>query len=719
MHIIGRVFGALFTLAAIAAAVIGAFMVSHRLDHRPRTDDAFIDADVVHMAPDVSGRVVALNLRNNQAVHAGDVLFTIDPEPYRLERDEARAQLAGLQAQLSVTADQVASQNSKADAASSGVVSAQAQLSLASSTLARLEPLLPRGFVTAEQVDQARTTQRTAQVALVQARQQAQEARQGVSSTKPTEQQIEAAQARLAMAERNVRLTNVRAPCDGLITGLNTVAGEYGSAGHPLFTIIDTEQWYAVGNFRETDLAGLLPGQHARIYVMSAPQQPVDGVVDSLAPGVSPDEGVAIGGLPRVPRSLSWVRIAQRFPRAHPGALAPARSDAPGRIRRHRDRPLSAQAAPPLVDDGRLPGGLTALFQELRPRPERLTDTLRLAALVLAAVTISEVFRLPEPAVSAYVVLFVSRSERSSTVKTALVAGLAVILAVFATIAVFMISLSEPALRVPLIALVTFAAMFFSRISPLGPAAFAAGFIIAYGLTLGDQVLGLSLQSTEISNTTQPGLPELLSIPPEEALLHFLLWLAVVVAMPVGLVVIANLATGARPMRLLRSALAARLRACAEFCAGQPGAAQALTRSAQEGSTGLAKLLALSGPGPQQIEGSSLIRETENLALALLAWPRIAPPGAMVHALGPCAAPISMLEQSVRAGAHPALPPVPAPTSTSPGERPLAAEIARAAQAIADTLTAPPAPAPAAQAEKGKLISTAAARAIRTPSASP
>ncbi len=314
MRILARLFGALFTLSAVAAAIGAAVLASQRLDHRPRTDDAFINADLVHMAPDVSGRVVSMNVHENQAVRAGDVLFTIDPEPYRLQLEQARAQLAGLQAQFAVTTDQVASQTSKADAANTGIGSAQAQLSLASSTLSRMEPLLPRGFVTAEQVDQARTAQRTAQVSLQQVRQQAQEARKGVSSTKPIEQQIVAAQAGLALAERNLRLTEVRSPCAGIITGLDTVAGEYGAAGHPLFTIIDSEHWYAVGNFRETDLAGLQPGQDARVYVLSTPGDPLTGVVDSLGGGVSPDEGVSIGGLPRVPRSLSWVRIAQRFP---------------------------------------------------------------------------------------------------------------------------------------------------------------------------------------------------------------------------------------------------------------------------------------------------------------------------------------------------------------------------------------------------------------------
>ena len=314
MQIVARLFGALFTLGAVAAAIIGIVLAAQRLEHRPRTDDAFIDADVIHMAPDVSGRVVTLNVRNNQSVRAGDLLFTIDQEPYRLQREQARAQLLGLQAQLQISTDQVASQGSKADAAATGIGSAEAQLALASSTLARMQPLLPRGFVTDEQVDQARTAQRTAQIALQQARQQAQEARQGISSIKPIEQQIVAAQAAVGLADRNLRLTEVRSPCTGVISGLDIVAGEYAAAGHPLFTIIDSERWYAVGNFRETDLDGMQPGQHAHVYVLSTQGRAVDGVVESLAAGVSPDEGISLRGLPRVPRSLSWVRIAQRFP---------------------------------------------------------------------------------------------------------------------------------------------------------------------------------------------------------------------------------------------------------------------------------------------------------------------------------------------------------------------------------------------------------------------
>ena len=89
---------------------------------------------------------------------------------------------------------------------------------------------------------------------------------------------------------------------------------EYASTGTPVFTIIDTERWWAVGNFRETDLAGLRPGQAATAFVLGYGGVSVRGVVESLGGGVTPDEGGDVEGLPDVPRSLDWVRIAQRFP---------------------------------------------------------------------------------------------------------------------------------------------------------------------------------------------------------------------------------------------------------------------------------------------------------------------------------------------------------------------------------------------------------------------
>jgi membrane fusion protein, multidrug efflux system len=309
-----KALGIVVSLVALAGVIATVVLATLRIDQRPRTDDAYLQADLVHMAPDVSGRIVEVDVRDNQKVRKGDVLFRIDAEPYRLRVDQAHAAVLGLQAKVALTADQVVAQTSGAGAAARGVGSAEAQRVLASSTLARIEPLLGRGFVTAQQVDQARTAQRTAQIALQQAQLQADEARQAITNTKPTEAELDGARATLALAERDLNKTVVRAPCDGRITALDIAAGEFAAVGVPLFTIIDTEHWYAIGNFRETDLAGIEPGQRATVYVMAQPTRPVSGKVDSLGWGVASDVSATFGGLPHVERTLNWVRIAARFP---------------------------------------------------------------------------------------------------------------------------------------------------------------------------------------------------------------------------------------------------------------------------------------------------------------------------------------------------------------------------------------------------------------------
>jgi multidrug resistance protein MdtO len=341
---------------------------------------------------------------------------------------------------------------------------------------------------------------------------------------------------------------------------------------------------------------------------------------------------------------------------------------------------------PPDVDEGDARDLIALLRRELRPAPGRLGDSLRIVAVVLAAVAIAETFRIPEIALSAYIVLFLSGREAASTVQTALVAGIAVVLAIFTTIAVFMLSLSEPALRIPLMAVTTFCGMFLSRVSPLGPVFFVAGFIIAYGLTLGDQVLGLALQPATAGNAPQFELPEILFVPPEEALVRFLLWLSLAVALPVALLIAANLLTGRDPARLLRSALAERLATAARFCAGEKGAERRLEAQAFEGTAELRKLHDLTGllrgghPGPGW--GASLIDDIARLGLLLLSWLRVE--GDARKALLPAANACREAERALQGGGAPSAEPVTI-TATGPA-RPLAGAISRTLRAIREKL---------------------------------
>ena len=340
----------------------------------------------------------------------------------------------------------------------------------------------------------------------------------------------------------------------------------------------------------------------------------------------------------------------------------------------------------PEVDEGDARDLVALLRRELRPTPGRLGDCLRIVVVLLAVVAIAETFRIPEIALSGYIVLFVSGREAVTTILTALLAGIAVVLAIFVTIAVFMLSLSEPALRIPLMAAMTFVAMFLSRTATPGPVFFVAGFIVAYGVTLGDQVLGLALQPATAGNAEQFALPQIVFLPPEEALVRFLLWLSLAVALPIILVIVANLLTGRDPARLLYQALADRLATAARFCAGESGAVRRLEAQAFEGTAQLHKLHHLASllhrGRRRPVWGASLIDEIGRLGLLLLAWFRVAGDARnpLVSAAGACRA----AERALQDRAAPS--PEPVTIIATGAAQPVADRISRTLRAIAETL---------------------------------
>jgi multidrug resistance protein MdtO len=357
----------------------------------------------------------------------------------------------------------------------------------------------------------------------------------------------------------------------------------------------------------------------------------------------------------------------------------------------------------PDVDEGGAPDLVALLRRELRPTPGRLGDSVRVVVVVLVAVAILETFRIPEIAVSAYIVLFLSGREAASTVRTALAAGIAVVLAIFMTIGVFMLSLSEPALRIPLIAVMTFGAMFLSRAATLGPVFFVAGFVIAYGLTLGDEVLGLALQPATVGNAPQFELPEIFFVPPEDALVRFLLWFSLAVVVPVALLIAANLLTGRDPALPLRRALTERLATATRFCAGKSGAELVLEAQAFEGTAQVRKLYDLAGGRRRLAWGIVLIDHIGRLGLLLLAWLRVE--GDNRQLLAPLVGACRRAELAVQDGKAPSIEPV--AITTTGAARPLADAITRRLQAIYETLVAKPGtafPSESEAAEKGRQL---------------
>jgi membrane fusion protein, multidrug efflux system len=286
------------------------------VDRAPRTDDAYAYADTIDVVPEVNGKIVDLAVHDNQAVKQGDLLFQIDPRPYQDALTRAKASLVALDRQIELTQRSVNAQQYNAQSVRAAVERARAAANQAADTLHRTAPLLKQGYVSAEDVDQARTAQRAAAAELSAAQLQAQQAAAAVSGVDALVAQRAVVEAEIAIAELNLEYSTVRAPFDGRVVSLKTSTGQFASALKPVFTLIDTRHWYVVANFRETELKGIHPGTPATVYLMSDTDQRFRGKVDSISYGVSSDEsGAALpGGLPRIQRTINWVHVSQRFP---------------------------------------------------------------------------------------------------------------------------------------------------------------------------------------------------------------------------------------------------------------------------------------------------------------------------------------------------------------------------------------------------------------------
>ncbi len=199
----------------VALALVALVFVIWRVDSAPSTNDAYASADTIDVVPEVSGRIVELAVTDNQAVKQGDLLFRIDPRPYEANLAKAEASLAALDKQIMLTQRSVDAQQFGADSVNATVEKARAAAKQASDTLRRTEPLLREGFVSAEEVDRARTAQRAAEADLNAVLLQAQSAASSVSGVDALVAQRAAVEADIALTKLHLEMATVRAPFDG------------------------------------------------------------------------------------------------------------------------------------------------------------------------------------------------------------------------------------------------------------------------------------------------------------------------------------------------------------------------------------------------------------------------------------------------------------------------------------------------------------------------
>jgi multidrug resistance efflux pump len=267
---IKTVFSVVMTLLIFGLAILaGQLLWVHYMD-APWTRDGRVRADIINIAPDVSGLIVELPVHDNQLVHRGDLLMRIDPERYQIAVDEAKAQLASRRAELDMR---------RRDAA----------------RRADLDSLVVSSEVRENSVQ-------TADAAAAQ---------------------YQAAQAQLDAAKLNLERTRVLAPVDGYVTNLLVHRGDYATTGTARMAVIDRDSFWVYGYFEETKLPSITVGDPARMRLMSG--QEFTGHVDSIARGVTDrDNPVGHDLVSDVNPTFNWVRLAQRVPvRIHIDTVPP------------------------------------------------------------------------------------------------------------------------------------------------------------------------------------------------------------------------------------------------------------------------------------------------------------------------------------------------------------------------------------------------------------
>jgi len=299
--------GRLLARTSVVLAVTLVLVTFWRTTRNPRTDNATLRANYIGVAAEVGGRIVEIHARNEEPVEKGALLLLIDPRPYEIALARAKATLA-------VTRRDVSSLEESAAAAGAAVVRAEAQLASTADHLRRIEPLLARQFVTADEVDQVRRSRDAAAAAVGEARAQQARANDAIGNVGDMNARIRAAEEAVNAAELDLFHCRVVAPFSGKVVNLTISEGAYAHPGGELFTLVDTRTWWVVANFRETELPHIPVGAAADVFLHSRPGRRYRGTVVGLGWAVLPENGSSAEGLPQVERALDWVRLAARFP---------------------------------------------------------------------------------------------------------------------------------------------------------------------------------------------------------------------------------------------------------------------------------------------------------------------------------------------------------------------------------------------------------------------
>ena len=321
----------------IVLAALG--MIAYKyLDYMkyPWTRDGLVRAHVVQIATRVTGPLVRVPIRNNQLVRKGDLLFEIDPSTFQATVNMARAQLDNMRDIVRSLADQVeglkgtvAQRQAEINQAKFEIESAAAETENLRIIFERAKELRAEGINSQRDLDDKSTAYQVALVRLGEARSKVRQTTAALAQAEDDlargfadlgapgndNPRLRRAAADLELAQLNLDFTKVSAPTDGYVTNLQLGVGDSAAANQPMLALIDANSFYVQAFFRETFVGNFQKGDRAVVTLMSYPDAPLEGSVDSIGWGIAQQNGsTGFEQLPTVQPTFEWIRLAQRLP---------------------------------------------------------------------------------------------------------------------------------------------------------------------------------------------------------------------------------------------------------------------------------------------------------------------------------------------------------------------------------------------------------------------
>jgi membrane fusion protein (multidrug efflux system) len=302
----------MLTIVLCAGSLIGRYWYTHR--YLVSTDNAYVQADVIDIRPEIQGRIRQVPVHDNQFVHKGQLLIEIEPADFEAEAQRTLAQLDSAKATSSEVSEQIALQGKKLEAAQADIAAAEAEAQRSHLELERAQALAHQEYGSRQRLESAQADDKVARARLLQSRASFAAEKQNLQVLKAkltsAKAMIASAQASALYAENQLRKTRIIAPADGVVGDLGARIGNLATPSMSLLRVVPIPNVYVTANYKETQIDRMAIGQPAMIHVDAFPELTFQGVVASLAPAT----GTEFSLLPTDNATGNFNKIVQRVP---------------------------------------------------------------------------------------------------------------------------------------------------------------------------------------------------------------------------------------------------------------------------------------------------------------------------------------------------------------------------------------------------------------------